>query len=188
MNTLVIPMNGTPVYVRLWTLYSGVWRFVDYTYQTSLAPDVTITFDGAGSNGAPYITSTTSGFTVSVVSGSWTVNTAGGNPGSSIQFVSPINTNLSQTVAVIPSAAPIRLKSFDIYTLQSSVFYQIGGMLADGTTFLSGYVQSGPGPGWVHVRAPSPDQLLKQVFIAPYSAATPCCGNVIGLDNIVVSQ
>jgi uncharacterized repeat protein (TIGR03803 family) len=188
MNTLVIPMNGTPVYVRLWTLYSGVWRFVDYTYQTSLAADVTITFDGAGSNGAPFTTFTTSSFTVSVVSGSWTVNTSGGNPGTSIQFVSPINTNTSQTVAITPSAAPIRLKSFDIYTLQATTFYQIGGVLADGTTFLSGYYQWGPGPGWVHVRAPDPDLLLKQVFIAPYSAATPCCGNISGLDNIVVSQ
>ena len=32
--TASVPMNGNPIYVRLWTLFGGIWRYADYTYQT----------------------------------------------------------------------------------------------------------------------------------------------------------
>jgi uncharacterized repeat protein (TIGR03803 family) len=33
-----VPMNGNPIYVRLWTLFGGVWRYADYNYQTIVSP------------------------------------------------------------------------------------------------------------------------------------------------------
>jgi serine protease len=33
-----VPTNGNPVYVRLWTLFGGIWRYADYTYQTIVFP------------------------------------------------------------------------------------------------------------------------------------------------------
>lgn len=29
-----VPMNGNPIYMRLWTLFGGVWPYADYTYPT----------------------------------------------------------------------------------------------------------------------------------------------------------
>ncbi|MBI5687602.1 MAG: hypothetical protein HZC54_21235 [Verrucomicrobia bacterium] len=37
-QTVTLPVDGGPVYVRLWSLMSGVWKFNDYFYTAFLAP------------------------------------------------------------------------------------------------------------------------------------------------------
>ncbi|MBI5688113.1 MAG: hypothetical protein HZC54_23820, partial [Verrucomicrobia bacterium] len=37
-QTLTLPVDGGPVYVRLWSLMSGTWKFTDYFYTAFLAP------------------------------------------------------------------------------------------------------------------------------------------------------
>ncbi|MBI5688399.1 MAG: hypothetical protein HZC54_25280, partial [Verrucomicrobia bacterium] len=37
-QAVTLPVDGGPVYVRLWSLMSGTWKFNDYFYTAFLAP------------------------------------------------------------------------------------------------------------------------------------------------------
>src|SRR5207248_1673710 len=49
-----LPANGSPLYVRLWSLVNGVWKRIDYTYTTAA---------GTGT-GAPQMTTPAPGSTL----------------------------------------------------------------------------------------------------------------------------
>jgi hypothetical protein len=37
-QAVTLPADGGPVYVRLWSLIGGAWKFNDYFYTAYLAP------------------------------------------------------------------------------------------------------------------------------------------------------
>src|SRR2546430_17601705 len=44
-----LPVDGSPVYVRLWTLLGGTWQFNDYSYTASTQSRATVTSPAPGS-------------------------------------------------------------------------------------------------------------------------------------------
>jgi len=181
----LISMNGAPFYVRLWTMFGGVWRYADYTYQRRPPNYVTVTFDGAGSNGSAYTTSSTSGYSVDAKTGTWTVNTTGGNPAPFIQFLSPPNAWTTVEV-IIRADSPFHFVSVDIYSGLSFVEYSITATSPSGlpTLQMPGTARN-PG-GFVRVTSPGPDGFVGQVSIklTGYPVGSP---NPVGVDNIKLS-
>ena len=98
-----LPINGIPVYVRLWSLINGAWLYNDYSYTavTSAPAKAQMTFPAPGST----FISTSANFQWNGgagVSGYWLeVGTTG--VGSTNVYSQDQHTNLSATVSGLPS-------------------------------------------------------------------------------------
>ena len=43
-----LPINGSPVYARLWTLFAGIWQYNDYIYSAASSPKANLTYPPPG--------------------------------------------------------------------------------------------------------------------------------------------
>jgi PEP-CTERM motif len=149
------------------------------------ASAATITFSGLTAP-APITTYVESGFTVSAISGGWQAVTGFGNPAPFIQFVrAATDPTVTAQIEVNSSVSPFVFSSLDVYSSLTTIPYVITGFLGSSAVFtLSGTVPNTFG-GFATINSTS-TQVVDTLRIALSNPATPCCGNPVGLDNIVV--
>jgi hypothetical protein len=143
----------------------------------------TIDFTGLSPN-APFTSYTEAGFTVSVLSAHWLVDSYG-NPGPSIIFENPPDP--SGSVAVTDAGVPFSFSSIDLYSSTTPIPYTLTGLLAGNAVFtVSGTVPNTFG-NFATVSNPHATDLIDSLEVSLSNPAAPCCPNPVGLDNIVVA-
>lgn len=159
----------------------------------SHAASVTIGFSGLVGNASAFSTYTESGFTVSVTGPSsftrdWEVATLFGNPAPFIQFrVAPGAPATSGAIRVSAGGAMFRLASVDLYSSLTPIGYELRGFV----NFTPVSTAAGTVPNtfgrFQTVSNPYGDVLVDSVIVVLINPAMPaCCGNAIGLDNLVL--
>jgi hypothetical protein len=101
-QVLNVPLDGGPVYVRLWSFINGAWKWNDYEYGTStggaaVKAHMTSHVSGATLDGATTTFGWNAGVGVSAYA-LWVGNT----PGSYDLYAAALGTNRTQTVAGLP--------------------------------------------------------------------------------------
>lgn len=102
-----LPINGSPVYVRLWTRFATGWQYADYTYATKTPATTTTTAPAKATLNSPANGSTLSGGTATF---SWTAGTSasqyfvyiGTSAGSNNLYGQSQGLNRSLTVSGLP--------------------------------------------------------------------------------------
>jgi hypothetical protein len=117
MNTnrtyqLTVPLDGAPVYVRLWSLISGAWESNDYAYGTT------------GPTSKAEMTSPANGtdFTAASTTFTWSAGTgasqyalwAGSAPGTYDLYAASAGTNLSRAVTLPVDGGPIYVRLWSL--------------------------------------------------------------------------
>lgn len=161
--------------------------------QISSATSVTIGFTGLVSNGALFSTYAESGFTISVTGPSWFTRdwegaTSFGNPAPFIQFrVAPGAAETSGAIRVSAGGATFSLASVDLYSSITPIGYELRGFLNGTPAFTAtGTVPNTFGTFQI-VANPYADVLVDSVMVVLINPAmSACCGNAMGLDNIVL--
>jgi hypothetical protein len=178
-----IPTNAAAIYVRLWTLYGGIWRYTDSKYGDHL-----IGFDAADFNGWLFSVHSESTFTVNAAA-SW----------SSWYYTVPLTSSPYATfwsmggdttigeLTIVPTTSGFLFNSFDIYSQGTTVPYEITGTGPGGTVFtFAGTVSNATG-GFVRVTNPYAAFPVDRLSIKLTDQAPACCSNFIGIDSISVS-
>jgi hypothetical protein len=161
--------------------------------QISSATRVTIGFSGLVGNGASFSTYTESGFAVSVTGPSvftrdWEVATLFGNPPPFIQFrVPPGAPETSGAVRVTAGGATFRLASVDLYSSVTPIPYELRGFLNNTPVFTATGTVPNTFGTFQTVANPDADVLVDSVIVVLMNPAmSACCGNAMGLDNLVL--
>jgi hypothetical protein len=161
--------------------------------QISSATSVTIGFTDLVGNGTSFSTYAESGFTISVTGPSlftrdWEVVTSYGNPAPFIEFrVSPGAPETSGAIRVSAGGATFRLVSVDVYSSVTPIPYELRGLLNGTPVFTEAGVVPNTFGTFRTVSNPSADVLVDSVIVVLTNPAMPaCCGNAMGLDNIVL--
>ena len=153
---------------------------------------VTITFSGLtggpGGGVGPAVTAyTESGFTVTAMSGSWTVD-AYGNPGPSIIFWAPAGTTVTGAIQVTAAGATFSFKSVDLYSSTTRIPYTITGLRNAMTAFTMAATQPNTFGNFATVPNSQAADVIDTLVISLSNPAAPCCRNPMGLDNITVTR
>ena len=161
--------------------------------EASSPTTVTIGFGGLAGNGARFSTYAESGFTISATGPSsftrdWEVATLFGNPAPFIQFrVSPGAPETSGAIHVSAGDAPFRLASLDVYSSVTPIPYELRGSLNGSPVFTATGTVPNTFGTFRTVSNPYPDLPVDSVIVVLMNPAmSACCGNAMGLDNIVL--
>jgi hypothetical protein len=154
---------------------------------------VTIGFTGLVSNGASFSTYAESGFTVSVTGPSWftrdwEVATLFGNPAPFIHFrVSPGAPETSGAIRVAADGATFGLASVDLYSSVTPIPYELRGFLNNAPVFTATGTVPNTFGAFRTVSNPYANVLVDSVMVVLINPAmAACCGNAMGLDNLVL--
>ena len=153
---------------------------------------VTIGFSGLAGNAGAFSTYAESGFTVSVTGPSsftrdWEVATSYGNPAPFIQFSVPAGSSpTSGAISVSGSSAAFRLASVDLYSSLTPIPYELRGFLNGTAVFTATGTVPNTFGSFQTVINPYAGVLVDSVTIVLTNPAPVCCGNPVGLDNIVL--
>lgn len=161
--------------------------------QMSSATSITIGFTGLVGNGASFLTYAESGFTLSVTGPSWftrdwEVATFFGNPAPFIQFsVPPGAPETSGAVGVSAGGATFRLTSVDLYSSVTPIPYQLRGFLNGTPVFTATGTVANTFGTFRTISNPYAEVHVDSVIVVLTNPAmSACCGNAMGLDNIVL--
>jgi hypothetical protein len=158
---------------------------------TDLRPSVnyTIGFAGLRDNRASVPTYTESGFTVSQVSAEWVAITTHGDPLPSLQFMTPGGATMTGEIRITAAGAPFWLRSLDLHSTTTRIPYVIEGFLSSEATFTVLNVLGNTFNGtFGRVSNPNADVPVDALRIRLSNPAAPCCGNLMGVDNIVLNR
>lgn len=153
---------------------------------------VIVGFGGLVDNGAAFSTYTESGFTVSVTGPSsftrdWQVGTFFGNPAPFIRFSVPAGApSTSGAVAVSAGGATFRLISVDLYSSITPIPYELRGFLDGAPVFTATGTVPNTFGNFRTVSNPYADVLVDSVIVVLTNPVPACCGNPVGLDNLVL--
>ena len=148
----------------------------------------TIGFSSLRDNRAVLTTHHESGFSVSAVSGGWMSITTYGNPQPFIEFNGPAGVTMTGEVRVTADGAPFWLNSVDFYSSTTKIPYVIEGSLNSEQMFAVVDVIGNTFGAFARRPNPSADVPVQEIRIRLSNPSAPCCGNPMGLDNIVVSR
>jgi hypothetical protein len=150
------------------------------------AAAATIGFNNLVTNDS-FTTYTESAFTVSVASGSWQAFVGYGNPAPFILFTRAADQpTISASIQVTAGGSPFTFSAVDLYSSVTTIPYQFQGFLNSALVFtLSDTVPNTFG-GFATVNS-NTTLPIDVLLITLFNPATPCCGNPVGLDNIVVT-
>ena len=166
-------------------------RTLDSGCEVSSPTRVTVGFGGLDGNACAFSTYTESGYTVSVTGPSsftrdWEVATLYGNPAPFIQFSVPAGSPATSGAIAVSGSGAFRLASVDLYSSVTPIPYELRGFL-NGTPV---YTATGTVPNtfgtFQTVVNPYAEVLVDSVAIVLTNPAPVCCGNPVGLDNIVL--
>ena len=148
----------------------------------------TITFDTVGANGTAFTSYTESPFLVAASFADWVVSRTFGNPAPFIQFVRVTTTEtLFGDIAVTAGGLPFRFEAVDLYSSVTPIPYEFVGMLGGTIVFTSRATVPNTFGRFATISNPDAATLIDTLIIRLYNPATACCGNPVGLDNLVVS-
>jgi len=148
----------------------------------------TIGFSSLRENRAPFTTHAESGFSISVVSADWIALTTYGNPQPFIQFTGAAGVTTTGELRVTAGGAPFWLNSIDLYSSTTKIPYVIEGFLNSELMFSIVDVVGNTFGAFARRSNPKADVPVQEVRIRLSNPSAPCCGNPMGVDNIVVSR
>jgi hypothetical protein len=157
---------------------------------TGLRPSVnyTIGFAGLRDNRAAVPTYTESGFTVSAVSADWMAITTYGNPLPSLQFMSAPGITTTGEIRITAGGAPFWLVSVDYYSSTTRIPSVTEGTLSSEPMFTVVNVLGNTFGAFARAPNPHANVPVDAVVIRLSNPAAPCCGNPMGVDNIVLNR
>ena len=154
----------------------------------TVASATTLDFDGVpGGNGSSFVTYTESGFTVESTAGSWVVSITDGNPSAFIQFTRVAGEEtITAGLRVTRGGVAFRFSAVDLYSSATPIPYVFRGLVNSTAVFtVTGTV---PNTGsFASVVNPNSADLIDTLEITLSNPITSCCGNSVGLDNIVAT-
>jgi hypothetical protein len=148
----------------------------------------TIGFSALRENRAPFTTHAESGFSISVVSADWMALTTYGNPQPFIEFTGPAGVTTTGELRVTAGGAPFWLNSIDLYSSTTKIPYVIEGFLNSALMFSIVDVVGNTFGAFARRSNPKADVPVQEIRIRLSNPSAPCCGNPMGVDNIVVSR
>jgi hypothetical protein len=159
-----------------------------FTVGPPLPGTTTVTFNGlAGSNGTPFASHLEQNVLVEPAAGAWTVLATYGRPSPSIQLVrTASDPTLIGDVRVTVGGAAFRLSSLDLYSSVTPIPYTITGTLSGATVFTATGTVPNTFGNFATVANPYSTAPVDTVIISVTNPAVTCCGNPVGVDNIVV--
>jgi hypothetical protein len=160
---------------------------IDPAFLTPSA-NYTIGFSGLRENRAAVPTHTESGFTVSAVAAEWVGITTYGNPLPSLQFMTAAGVTTTGEIRITAGGAPFWLSSVDFYSSTTRIPYVIEGFLSSEPVFTVVNVLGNTFGNFVRTPNPRADAPVDVVLIRLSNPAAPCCGNPMGIDNIVLNR
>lgn len=148
----------------------------------------TIGFSSLRENRAPFTTHLESGFRISVVSADWIALTTYGNPQPFIEFFGPAGITATGELRVTADGAPFWLNSIDFYSSTTKIPYVIEGFLNSAQMFAVSDVIGNTFGAFARRSNPKADVPVQEIRIRLSNPSAACCGNPMGVDNIVVSR
>jgi len=148
----------------------------------------TIGFSSLRENRAPFTTHLESGFRISVVSADWIALTTYGNPQPFIEFFGPAGVTATGELRVTADGAPFWLNSIDFYSSTTKIPYVIEGFLNSAQMFAASDVIGNTFGAFARRANPKADVPVQEIRIRLSNPSAACCGNPMGVDNIVVSR
>jgi hypothetical protein len=148
----------------------------------------TIGFSSLRENRVPITVHLESGFRIFVVSGDWIALTTYGNPLPFIQFYGPAGVTATGELRVTTDGAPFWLNSIDFYSSTTKIPYVIEGSLNSKQVFAVSDVIGNTFGAFARRSNPKADVPVQEIRIRLTNPSAPCCGNPMGVDNIVVSR
>jgi hypothetical protein len=146
------------------------------------AGGVVIGFSQLG--GLPY---TESGYTIVSTQASWGPS-GYGNPGPSLQFVTPLGTTTEGEVRITAAGAGFRFSSIDLYSSVTPIPYVFTGIAGSSTVFAVTGRQGNTFGNFVRVANPQSSAPIDTLLIhLTNTLPNTCCGsNPMGIDNVVI--
>jgi len=157
------------------------------TPSSTLPAAATIGFNGLGGDGTSVMTYAESGFTVSAMSGDWSVRATYGNPAPFMQFWAQGGTAVSGEIQVRASGSPFYLASVDLYSSTTPIPYIVKGIRRGATVLSVSDTLPNTFGNFRTVFNPTPAVAIDTLSILLTNAAAPCCRNPMGLDTIVLT-
>jgi hypothetical protein len=148
----------------------------------------TIGFSSLRENRAPFTTHVESGFRISVVSADWIALTTYGNPQPFIEFSGPAGVTMTGELRITADGAPFWLNSIDFYSSTTKIPYVIEGSLNSKQIFAVSDVIGNTFGAFARRSNPKADVPVQEIRVRLSNPSAPCCGNPMGVDNIVVSR
>jgi hypothetical protein len=150
------------------------------------ASAATITFSSLAADGVPYNGHSESGFDVLPVSGDW-LSSVGGFPKRASIIFRRVQSDaaLTASVEVTAEGLPFTFDAVDLYSSITRVPYMFTGFWKSSPVLvISGELPNIFG-NYVTVSG-DPTEVIDRLVIQLTNPKTSCCGNPMGLDNIVV--
>ena len=157
------------------------------TPSSTLPAAATIGFNGLGGDGTSVTTYAESGFTVSAMSGDWSVRATYGNPAPFMQFWAQGGTAVSGEIQVRASGSPFYFASVDLYSSTTPIPYIVKGIRRGATVLSVSDTLPNTFGNFRTVFNPTPAVAIDTLSILLTNAAAPCCRNPMGLDTIVLT-
>jgi hypothetical protein len=148
----------------------------------------TIGFSALRNNRAAVSTYMESGFTISTVSAEWMAITTYGNPLPSLQFMTAPGVTMTVEIRISSAGAPFWLNSVDFYSSTTRIPYVIEAFLSAEPAYTVVNVLGNTFGAFVRTANPRANVPLDAVMIRLSNPAAPCCGNPMGVDNIVLNR
>jgi len=148
----------------------------------------TIGFSSLRENRAPFTTHLESGFRISVVSADWIALTTYGNPLPFVEFYGAAGATTTGELRVTADGAPFWLNSVDFYSSTTKIPYVIEGSLNSKQVFAVSDVIGNTFGAFARRSNPKADVPVQEIRVRLSNPSAACCGNPMGVDNIVVSR
>jgi len=148
----------------------------------------TIGFSSLRENRAPFSTYAESGFRISVVSADWIAITTYGSPTPFVEFYGPAGVTMTGELRVTADGAPFWLNAIDFYSSTTKIPYVIEGSLNSKQMFAVSDVIGNTFGAFARRSNPKADVPVQEIRIRLSNPSAPCCGNPMGVDNIVMSR
>jgi hypothetical protein len=146
-----------------------------------------IGFDTLQPHGASFTSHARCGINVRATTSNWTISTGYGRPAPFIQFNSSAGMTSSGEVIVTAAGASFKFRSVDVYSSTTTIPYVITGIANSSTVFTIHATQGNTFGNFATVNNPQPATVVDTLVIRLTNPAAPCCGNPVGLDNIVLA-
>lgn len=151
------------------------------------AKSYTIDFNGL-KNGQAFKKYSEYGFQVTAgANDDWVVNGSYGNPAPMIQFPVPADKIVTNAVTVTHATERFTYKSVDLYSSLSPVKWKFAGSLKGKTVYSQSGQMPNPTGGFTTLKNGHAGAAVDKVDITLTNVKVPCCGNEIGIDNIVLA-
>jgi hypothetical protein len=91
-------------------------------------------------------------------------------------------------IRITAGGSRFQFKSVDVYSSTTPIPYTFTGMLGSATVFALSGRQGNTFGNFATVASGRPDASIDTLLIRLSNAAAPCCGNPMGVDNIVLTR